>query len=164
MFLAHVVDITSSMHAPFVFRSLASKPFATKLILVPLWPIAFVHMIVMWAKSKTFLISFYKLRGHLHQTWAVPRFGFHVTFIFFWFLLLIIYPLILRIYDIEFYLIWVLNLHVLFFHSLVQYFLPFASDGINNLIEAAILRADKLGVKVISLAALNKVFTSSTVN
>ncbi|KAL8127028.1 very-long-chain aldehyde decarbonylase CER3-like [Apium graveolens] len=113
VFLAHVVDITSSMHAPFVFRSLASKPFAMKLILVPLWPLAFVHMIVMWAKSKTFLISFYKLRGNLHQTWAVPRFGFH-------------------------------------------YFLPFASEGINNLIEAAILRADKLGVKVISLAALNK--------
>ncbi|WZY81122.1 hypothetical protein YC2023_027506 [Brassica napus] len=36
------------------------------------------------------------------------------------------------------------------------YFLPFAKQGINNHIEAAILRADKLGVKVISLAALNK--------
>ena len=38
-----------------------------------------------------------------------------------------------------------------------QYFLPFAKDGINKHIEDAILRADKLGVKVISLAALNKV-------
>ena len=37
-----------------------------------------------------------------------------------------------------------------------QYFLPFAAEGINNLIEEAILRADKLGIKVISLAALNK--------
>ncbi|KAH9298094.1 hypothetical protein KI387_029776, partial [Taxus chinensis] len=37
-----------------------------------------------------------------------------------------------------------------------QYFLPFAKDGINNLIEEAILSADSLGVKVISLAALNK--------
>ncbi|CAN7006086.1 unnamed protein product [Brassica rapa subsp. trilocularis] len=37
-----------------------------------------------------------------------------------------------------------------------HYFLPFAKQGINNLIEDAILRADKLGVKVISLAALNK--------
>ncbi|KAL1217517.1 Very-long-chain aldehyde decarbonylase CER3 [Cardamine amara subsp. amara] len=37
-----------------------------------------------------------------------------------------------------------------------QYFLPFATKGINNQIEAAILRADKIGVKVISLAALNK--------
>ncbi|CAN7114825.1 unnamed protein product [Brassica rapa subsp. narinosa] len=37
-----------------------------------------------------------------------------------------------------------------------HYFLPFAKQGINNHIEAAILRADKLGVKVISLAALNK--------
>ncbi|CAD5335180.1 unnamed protein product [Arabidopsis thaliana] len=37
-----------------------------------------------------------------------------------------------------------------------QYFLPFATKGINDQIEAAILRADKIGVKVISLAALNK--------
>ncbi|KAJ3677144.1 hypothetical protein LUZ60_002868 [Juncus effusus] len=37
-----------------------------------------------------------------------------------------------------------------------QYFLPFAKDGINDLIELAILRADKMGVKVLSLAALNK--------
>ncbi|XP_010443488.1 PREDICTED: protein ECERIFERUM 3 [Camelina sativa] len=37
-----------------------------------------------------------------------------------------------------------------------QYFLPFATQGINNLIEEAILTADKIGVKVISLAALNK--------
>ena len=39
----------------------------------------------------------------------------------------------------------------------MQYFLPFAKDGINKQIEAAILRADKMGVKVLSLAALNKV-------
>ncbi|KAL5658295.1 hypothetical protein ACJX0J_031458, partial [Zea mays] len=37
-----------------------------------------------------------------------------------------------------------------------QYFLPFAKDGINRQIELAILRADKMGVKVLSLAALNK--------
>ena len=40
---------------------------------------------------------------------------------------------------------------------LLQYFLPFAREGINNQIEQAILRADRIGVKVISLAALNKV-------
>jgi hypothetical protein len=39
----------------------------------------------------------------------------------------------------------------------LQYFLPFAKDGINKQIEAAILRADKMGVKVVTLAALNKV-------
>ncbi|KAF1867571.1 hypothetical protein Lal_00050000 [Lupinus albus] len=37
-----------------------------------------------------------------------------------------------------------------------QYFLPFATEGINKQIEQAILRADRIGVKVISLAALNK--------
>ncbi|XP_022842353.1 protein ECERIFERUM 3-like [Olea europaea var. sylvestris] len=113
VFLAHVVDISAAMHVPFVLRSIASLPYTTRICMLPFWPIAFVTMLVMWAKSKTFLISFYNLRDRLHQTWAVPRFGF-------------------------------------------QYFLPFAAQGINKHIEEAILRADRLGVKVISLAALNK--------
>lgn len=113
VFLAHVVDVTAALHVPFVLRSFSSQPFKTRLFLFPLWPLTFVVMLLMWAKSKTFLISFYNLGGRLHQTWAVPRFGF-------------------------------------------QYFLPFAAEGINNHIEEAILRADRLGVKVISLAALNK--------
>ncbi|KAL8208681.1 hypothetical protein R6Q57_008093 [Mikania cordata] len=113
VFLAHVVDITSSLHVPFVTRSLSSMPYSTKVFMIMQWPFAFVVMLLMWLKSKTFLLSFYNLRGRLHQTWVVPRFGF-------------------------------------------QYFLPFASKGINKHIEDAILRADRLGVKVISLAALNK--------
>ena len=28
---------------------------------------------------KTFVVSFYYLRGHLHQTWSVPRYGFQVN-------------------------------------------------------------------------------------
>nr|GMC75297.1 protein ECERIFERUM 3-like [Ipomoea batatas] len=113
VFLAHVVDIMSAMHSPFVFRSFSSGPFSTKLFLIPLWPYTFLVMLAMWLKSKTFLFSFYILRGRVHQTWVVPRFGF-------------------------------------------QYFLPFAAEGINKRIEEAILMADRLGVKVISLAALNK--------
>ncbi|CAL9181265.1 unnamed protein product, partial [Musa hybrid cultivar] len=113
VFLAHVIDVFSSMHVPFVFRSLSSMPFINYIFLPVFWPIAFLFMLFQWAFSKTFLLSFYTLRGRLHQTWIVPRYGF-------------------------------------------QYFLPFAREGINDQIELAILRADKLGVKVLSLAALNK--------
>ncbi|KAJ6849727.1 protein ECERIFERUM 3-like [Iris pallida] len=113
VFLAHVVDVSFSAHSPFLFRSYSSMPYTFKLILLPLWPCIFIVMLVMWAWSKTFLVSFYKIRGLLHQTWVVPRYGF-------------------------------------------QYFLPFAKDGINDQIELAILRADKMGIKVLSLAALNK--------
>ncbi|XP_022730208.1 protein ECERIFERUM 3-like isoform X2 [Durio zibethinus] len=118
VFLAHVVDVTSAMHVPFVFRSFASIPFSTRIFLVPMWPGTFIVMLMMWARSKTFLLTFYNLRGRLHQTWVVPRFGF-------------------------------------------QYFLPFATEGINKRIEEGILRADRMGVKVISLAALNKMLTLS---
>ncbi|KAK7265329.1 hypothetical protein RJT34_32948 [Clitoria ternatea] len=113
VFLAHIVDVSSCMHVPFVLRSFASLPYTTRLFLVPALPFAFLVLLAMWVWSKTFLVSFYYLRGRLHQTWVVPRCGF-------------------------------------------QYFLPFATDGINKQIEQAILRADKIGVKVISLAALNK--------
>ncbi|WOL08605.1 protein ECERIFERUM 3 [Canna indica] len=115
VFLAHVVDLVSALHVPFMFRSCSSMPFSIKscpYVLV-MWPLSFVIMLIMWAWSKTFLVSFYYLRGRLHQMWVVPRFGF-------------------------------------------QYFLPFAKNGINSQIELAILRADKMGVKVVSLAALNK--------
>ncbi|KAL6874124.1 hypothetical protein ACP4OV_014206 [Aristida adscensionis] len=113
VFLVHVVDVTSSMHVPFGFRSCSSLPFATRLVLLPLWPLAFAFMVLQWLCSKTFTVSFYYLRGRLHQTWSVPRYGF-------------------------------------------QYFIPSAKKGINRQIELAILRADKMGVKVLSLAALNK--------
>jgi hypothetical protein len=45
----------------------------------------------------------------------------------------------------------------------MQYFLPAAKKGINQQIELAILRADRMGVKVLSLAALNKVSFSSSI-
>ncbi|RRT58894.1 hypothetical protein B296_00046248 [Ensete ventricosum] len=78
VFLAHVVDVISSMHVPFVFRSVSSMPFTNYFFLLLLWPIAFSVMLLMWAFSKTFLLSFYNLRGRLHQTWVVPRYGFQV--------------------------------------------------------------------------------------
>lgn len=113
VFLAHMVDISSSLHAPFANRSLSSLPYSTPGLLLILWPIAFSVMLMMWAWAKPFRISFYNLRSKLHETWVVPRYGY-------------------------------------------QYFLPFATRGINKQIEYAILQADRLGVKVLSLAALNK--------
>ncbi|XP_020578577.1 protein ECERIFERUM 3-like isoform X2 [Phalaenopsis equestris] len=113
VFLAHPVDAVSSMHVSFAFRSFSSMPFRILPFIPVLWPGALLIMLLMWACSKTFLLSFYNLNGRLHQYWVVPRHGF-------------------------------------------QYFLPFAKKGINDQIERAILRADRMGVKVISLAALNK--------
>ncbi|KAK3123542.1 hypothetical protein QOZ80_8AG0632500 [Eleusine coracana subsp. coracana] len=113
VFLVHVVDVISSMHSQMLSRSYASRPYSATPTTVLLWPIALAFVPILWALSKTFVYSSYKLRGRLFQTWLVPRYGF-------------------------------------------QYFLPFAQDGINMQIEMAILRANKMGVKVISLAALNK--------
>ncbi|RLN24470.1 gl1 protein [Panicum miliaceum] len=62
-FLAHVVDVVPSMHVPFVFRSCSSLPFATRLALLPLWPVIFAFMLIQWFCSKTFSVSFYFLRG-----------------------------------------------------------------------------------------------------
>jgi len=144
VFLAHVVDVSSSIHAPFVIRSYASLPYQMRLFLLFCWPSAFIVMLMMWVWSKTFLVSFYNLRGRLHETWSVPRFGFQVCFKF-WPWILCSNPLLKLARKF---------LMQIFF---MQYFLPFAKEGINKHIEQAILRADRLGVKIISLAALNKV-------
>ena len=85
VFLAHVVDVMQSMHVPFVMRSFASTPFAVRAFLLPMWPLSLVFMFMVWAWSKTFVITYYHLRGKLHQTWAVPRYGFHVRFSFFYY-------------------------------------------------------------------------------
>ena len=79
VFLAHVVDVVSSMHVPFAFRSCSSLPWATHPVLLPLWPVAFGFMLLQWFFSKTFTVSFYFLRGRFHHTWSVPRYGFQVT-------------------------------------------------------------------------------------
>jgi hypothetical protein len=78
VFLVHVVDIMSSMHVPFTLRSLGARPFTNHFFLLPFWPLAFFFMLLMWCCSKTFVVSFYCLRGQLHQTWSVPRYGFQV--------------------------------------------------------------------------------------
>ncbi|EPS58637.1 hypothetical protein M569_16175, partial [Genlisea aurea] len=113
VFLAHFVDLSAALHAPFLNRAIASRPYRKRAYLIPLLPVTFVVMLIMWAKASVFLVTFYTLRNRLHQTWVVPRFGF-------------------------------------------QYLLPFAAAGINKQIEDAILRADRAGVKVVGLAALNK--------
>uniref|UniRef100_A0A0D6QT27 Uncharacterized protein n=1 Tax=Araucaria cunninghamii TaxID=56994 RepID=A0A0D6QT27_ARACU len=113
VFLGHTVDMISTLHARFLQRGFSSTPFVAHYCLWPFWPLVIPGMFLVWIWGKTLVYTGHMLRGRLHQTWVVPRFGF-------------------------------------------QYFLPFAHKGINKLIEDAILSADKMGVKVISLAALNK--------
>lgn len=157
VFLAHVVDVMSSMHVPFILRSFCSMPFATKPFLILMWPFAFLIMLVMWAKSKNFLLTFYNIKENLHQTWVVPRFGFQVSYLY------LLTPISQSHTHIYVCILWVSMSTSSTFTVLcmIQYFLPFATEGINKHIEEAILRADRLGVKVISLAALNKVVFSS---
>lgn len=83
VFLAHMVDISSAMHVPFVLRSTSSLPYTTRLFFIPCLPFTFIVVMVMWLRSKTFLLSFYNLRGRLHQTWVVPRCGFQVGHLFY---------------------------------------------------------------------------------
>ncbi|KAL6900870.1 hypothetical protein ACP4OV_005546 [Aristida adscensionis] len=113
VFLVHLTDVMSSIHSQYNSRSYASLPYAASPATLPFWPILFIVMLAHWAWSSTFVYSFYRLRGHLLETWLVPRYGFQI--------------------------------------------LPAVRQGfINRQIEAAILAADEMGVKVLSLAALDK--------
>ncbi|CAK9260814.1 unnamed protein product [Sphagnum jensenii] len=114
VFLAHCIDVLTSLHAPFCIRTLAAYPFTAHWFLWLLWLPLIPILIVFWLCGQTFLASQYIL-DHLNcNTWVIPRHGF-------------------------------------------QYFLAlYYMDNINKHIEKAILKADAMGVKVLSLAALNK--------
>lgn len=86
VFLAHVVDVTHSLHVQFVLRWTASLPQKFRPFIIFMWPGAFLVMLMMWAWSKTFLISSYTIRDKLHQIWAVPRYGFQVRLEFSFFM------------------------------------------------------------------------------
>ena len=78
VFLVHIVDVMASLHSNLRSRSHASVPYRATAMTVLVWPLAFVIMLMMWAWSKTFVFTFYRLRGRLFQTWVVPRHGFQV--------------------------------------------------------------------------------------
>ncbi|CAM6092883.1 unnamed protein product [Calypogeia fissa] len=113
VFLAHCIDLCSSLHVSFMFRTLAAHPYTAKWYLWPFVPFSASVMILMWIWAGVFVAYQYTLDNISAQTWVVPRYGF-------------------------------------------QYFIPYKLDTINALIESAILDANRTGVKVISLGALNK--------
>ncbi|KAL0415498.1 UNVERIFIED_CONTAM: Very-long-chain aldehyde decarbonylase CER3 [Sesamum latifolium] len=129
VFLVHGVDIMSGMHAPFVFRSFSSIPFSVKPFLFPMWPYTFIVMLVM-GKVQTFG-QLLQSQRKIAPDMDCPKIWFPGSGLF---------PYC--------------SLHFISMGGM--YFLPFAAEGINTQIEEAILKADKIGVKVLSLAALNK--------
>ncbi|KAG0564726.1 hypothetical protein KC19_8G134500 [Ceratodon purpureus] len=114
VFLAHCIDVLSSLQIGFLFRTLSAHPFEAHWFLWPLWLPSAIATTIFWCLSQdTFVLHKYYLYKLKCMAWVVPRYGFH-------------------------------------------YFLPFGLDRINDFIEKAILDADEKGVKVLSLAALNK--------
>ncbi|CAK9238256.1 unnamed protein product [Sphagnum jensenii] len=113
VFLAHCIDVLTSLHVSFCIRTLAAHPFTPYWFIRLTWLPTLFCLFIFWTWAQTFVAYRYMLDNLNCVTWVIPRHGF-------------------------------------------QYFLPFYKDNINKHIEKAILNADTLGVKVISLAALNK--------
>ncbi|XP_063936235.1 very-long-chain aldehyde decarbonylase CER3-like [Daucus carota subsp. sativus] len=55
VFLAHGLEVASSVHVPFIFRSFSSNPFPKKVFLLLLWPFSLVVALTIWAFSCEFL-------------------------------------------------------------------------------------------------------------
>ncbi|KAG0556124.1 hypothetical protein KC19_11G028000 [Ceratodon purpureus] len=113
VFLAHCIDLLSSLQVSFMFRTLAAHPYEWHWFLWPFLLPGLCILCMFWIFADTFVAHKYCLYKLRCMAWVVPRHGF-------------------------------------------QYFLPFGLDGINKFIENSILDADAKGVKVLSLAALNK--------
>lgn len=79
VFLAHCIDLCSSLHVSFMFRTLAAQPYTSKWYLWPCLPVVTCIMIAMWIWAGVFVAYSYVLDNISAQTWVVPRFGFQVT-------------------------------------------------------------------------------------
>lgn len=113
VFLAHCIDVLSSLQVSFCCRTMAAHPYKCHWFIWWTWPITVFFLMIFWYWGQTFTAMTIYVNKLKCTSWVIPKHGF-------------------------------------------QFFLPFGLDSINKHIEKAILEADKQGVKVISLAALNK--------
>eukprot|EP00249_Psilotum_nudum_P001331 c13772_g1_i1 orf=965-2224(-) len=78
VFLVHVIDLSASLHSPFVFAGFASLPYSGRWFIVPFVPLAFLAMGALWLWGTNIESMKYYLRDNFHELWCVPRYGFQV--------------------------------------------------------------------------------------
>lgn len=76
--LTHPTTLQSIFHLRLGFASLASEPYDSKWYMLIMWPIALLSMAVTWIYGSSFVVERINLKKLKMQTWAIPRYNFHV--------------------------------------------------------------------------------------
>ena len=83
IYLTHPTTLQSIYHLRIGFASLASKPFTSKWYTWLMWPVTLWSMIVAWIYGRTFVAERNVFKEVKLQSWIVPRYNIHVSFLAF---------------------------------------------------------------------------------
>jgi len=83
VYLTHPTTPQSIYHLRIGFASLASKPFTSKWYMWLMWPVTLWSMIVAWIYGRTFVAERNIFKKVKLQSWVVPRYNVHVSFLAF---------------------------------------------------------------------------------
>lgn len=78
VFLAHCIDVLSSLQVSFCFRTAAAHPYTCHWFLWPLWPLTLSFLFVFWIVADVFVAHKYYLNKLKCMAWIVPCHGFQV--------------------------------------------------------------------------------------
>ena len=78
VFLAHCIDVLSSLHVSFCIRTLAANPYVCHWFIWWLWPFVLFFLNMFWYWGQTFVADAYNLKQLKCMTWVIPRHGFQV--------------------------------------------------------------------------------------
>jgi aldehyde decarbonylase len=76
--LTHLTTLQSIYHLRLGFASLASKPYNSKWYTLMMWPLSWVSMMLTMICGSSFTVERNVLKKLKIQTWAIPRYNFHV--------------------------------------------------------------------------------------
>lgn len=76
--LTHLTTLESIYHLRPGITSFSSGPYTSKWYLCMLWPFTFGSMLFTWIHDSTFIVERNVFNDLKMQTWAIPRYSFHV--------------------------------------------------------------------------------------
>jgi aldehyde decarbonylase len=80
--LTHLTSLQSIYHIRTGFAQYASKPYTSMWQLRIMWPVSWLSMMLTWAYGSWFTIERNVMKKLRMQSWAIPRYSFHVRILF----------------------------------------------------------------------------------
>jgi aldehyde decarbonylase len=76
--LTHLTSLQSIYHMRPGFAEYASKPYASKWYMRIMWPLSWLSMVLTWVYGSWFTVERNVMKKLRIQSWAIPRYNFHV--------------------------------------------------------------------------------------